>query len=43
MYQYSQYSSPDAADGAPDLEKIIADGIPQRSVLELIIPVTIIG
>ena len=46
MYVYSQYSpaASDSAEGsAQNLEKLIADGIPQRSVLELIIPVTIIG
>jgi hypothetical protein len=44
-YQYSVYSpiTTDAAEQAGSLEKLIADGMPARPVLELIVPVTVIG
>ena len=45
-YSYSQYS-PITADNAEEqagkLQQMIADGIPSRPVIELIIPVTVIG
>lgn len=45
-YAHARYS-PIAADtaekNAEKLEKLIADGMPQRPVLELIVPVTVIG
>jgi hypothetical protein len=45
-YSYSSYSpvasdTPDSTDVA--LEQIIANGVPQRPVIELIVPVTVIG
>jgi hypothetical protein len=38
MYKYSP-----AGDSAQDAEKLMADGLPEQPVVELIIPVTIIG
>lgn len=46
MYAHARYSpiSTDTAEkSAETLEKIIADGMPQRPVLEMIVPVTVIG
>ncbi|MEJ2888615.1 DUF6423 family protein [Actinomycetospora aeridis] len=41
-YSYSQYS-PVAASDDLTIEQIVADGIPQRPVVELVVPVTVIG
>ena len=46
MYAHARYSpiSTDSQEkSAETLEKIIADGMPQRPVLEMIVPVTVIG
>ncbi|QNE79696.1 hypothetical protein F0344_34815 (plasmid) [Streptomyces finlayi] len=45
-YSYSRYS-PVAADSPADmaktLERLVAEGMPQRPVIEIIVPVTVIG
>jgi hypothetical protein len=46
MYVHAKYSpiSTDTAEqSAETLERLIADGMPQRPVIELIVPVTVIG
>lgn len=41
--RYSPVSTDTAEKSAQTLEKLVADGMPQRPVIELIIPVTVIG
>jgi uncharacterized protein DUF6423 len=41
--RYSPISADDPNQLATKLEEIVADGIPQRPVVELVVPVTIIG
>jgi hypothetical protein len=41
--RYSRVSTDSAERSAEALEQLIADGMPQKPVLELIVPVTIIG
>jgi hypothetical protein len=41
--RYGRTSMDDQQDPAAALERIVADGMPQRPVLELIVPVTVIG
>jgi len=41
--QYSPVSTDSAEASGLSLERLVADGLPQRPVLELIVPVTVIG
>ena len=41
--QYSPLSAEGAEQSAQALERLVADGMPQRPVLELIVPITVIG
>lgn len=41
--RYSRIATDTAEQSAETLERLVADGIPQRPVLELIVPVTVIG
>jgi hypothetical protein len=45
-YTYSRYSpvyTGDAGDSADRLRQMLTEGLPQRPVIELIVPVTVIG
>jgi uncharacterized protein DUF6423 len=41
--RYSPIASDSAAKTPQDIERMIADGLPQRPVIEVIVPVTVIG
>lgn len=45
QYAHARYTpiSTDAEASAGSLEKLVADGMPQRPVVEVIVPVTIVG